>query len=225
MIKLPEIPILRENKPRQGLNTCGANKLFIFDEMTVLDKDFCRVKNKNTEAKLPLTLIYPLIGANQFKNKEGNRFVFLPYNKSGKVKSEEEIKEYPEAYAYLLKNKEILIARKGVLIQNTIQKGFWWSLLGIGLYSFAPWKIVWEAYGKKTFKAQLFSVENGQLWQPNQALQAFVPVFNREDAEKILAELKNPLIEETVKKQAMEGTCNWAQPGRMMKFFHIKKRV
>ena len=221
-IQLPRILIDKESKPRQGLNTCGANKLFIFDTMEIKSVDLCLVKNKEISTILPIDLVYPLIGAKQFRNNHESRFVFLPYNRNGKVLSQEELQEYTEAYDYLLKNKKSLCKRKGVLIRNSIEKGLWWSLLGIGPYSFSPWKIVWEAYGKKEFKAQLFSEHKGRLWQPNQALQAFIPVDNKKDALRLLEELQNPLIEELLKSQGMEGTCNWAQPGRMMKFFKIK---
>ena len=222
---LPSIEIEQKNKPRQGLNTCGANKLFIFDTMEELENGLCRVENKHIFAALPQDLIYPLIGAGQFREEKKHRFVFLPYNKNGKVMNKEELLNYPPAYKYLQVHKNILTSRKGVLIQNSIKKGKWWTLLGIGPYSFAPWKVVWEAYGKKEFKAEIFTSEKGQLWQPKQALQAFIPLQNKKEAERIVRELNNPLIEKLLKSQGMEGTCNWAQPGRMMKFFHIKKTV
>jgi len=222
-LQLPEISIKKENKPRQGLNTCGANKLFIFDEMEILNKDICEVSGKDNRAVLPRKMVYPLIGADQFKENQKNRFVFLPYSENGRVMAENELRKYPEAVKYLEKHRETLIKRKGVLIQNSIGKGLWWSLLGIGPYSFAPWKIVWEAYGKKSFSAKLFTSSNGRLWQPNQALQAYIPLFDENEAKRILKELENPLIEEILRNQGMEGTCNWAQPGRMMKFFQIKK--
>jgi hypothetical protein len=220
-LKIPQISILKESKPRQGLNTCGANKLFIFDNMEKIDERLCRVAGKENSAILPLDLIFPLIGADQFKKDTKNRYVFLPYNSNGRVKSESELKQYPEAFSYLQMHKTTLCRRKGVLIQSSINKGLWWSLLGVGPYSFAPWKIVWEAYGKKDFKAKLFSSKEGRLWQPNQALQAFIPVGKKSDALKILKELNKPIVEEILRNQGMEGTCNWAQPGRMMKFLKI----
>ncbi|MBI9100428.1 MAG: hypothetical protein JEY91_18245, partial [Spirochaetaceae bacterium] len=220
--KIPCIRIKEENRPRQGLNTCGANRLFIFDTMESLENDLARVANKEISAILPTELLYPLIGADQFKKNEKNRYVFLPYKRNGRVLSEEELMKFPEAFRYVKKHKKTLINRKGVLIQNAIKRGTWWSLLGIGPYSFSPWKVVWEAYGKKGFKAEIFSEKSGTLWQPNQALQAFIPLQNKEDAERIAGELNNPIIEKLLKDQGMEGTCNWAQPGRMMKFFRIK---
>ncbi len=223
--ELPVIDISKENRPRQGLNTCGANKLFIFDSMKAIDEINCFVSGKNGEAILPMDLVYPLIGAQQFKENSSNRYVFLPYSNNGRVLTLEELKKFPAGYSYLLKHKEVLSARKGVLIGSSIKKGLWWSLLGIGPYSFAPWKIVWEAYGKKEFRPKLFSDNKEKLWQPNQALQAFLPFEHRKDAEEVLIRLRNPKIEKILKNQGMEGTCNWAQPGRMMKFFRFKNET
>lgn len=222
--ELPSIEIQKENRPRQGLNTCGANRLFIFDTMEIIEDNLCLMKNRHISAVLPSDLIYPLIGADQFKKNEKNRFVFLPYKNSGKVMTGEEIQQYPRGWEYLKKYKETLCSRKGVLIQNSIEKGLWWSLLGIGPYSFSPWKVVWEAYGKKEFKAKIFSTSEGKLWQPNQALQAFIPLESEREAIRIAERLSDPLIEKLLKDQGMEGTCNWAQPGRMMKFFDIRNK-
>jgi len=220
--EIPSIEIKRENKPRQGLNTCGANTLFIFDSKEEQLNRLWIMKNKEMSALLPEDLIYPLIGADQFKSNKKNRYVFLPYRKDGRVMNQEELQKYPEAWNYLKENQKKLVGRKGVLIQNSVQKGFWWSLLGIGPYSFSPWKVVWEAYGKKEFKAEIFSSKSGKLWQPNQALQAFIPLSSKKDALEIKKKLNDPLVEKLLKDQGMEGTCNWAQPGRMMKFFKIK---
>lgn len=220
--EIPSIEIDKTNKPRQGLNTCGANRLFIFDSKAEKTEDLWEMKNREISALLPGDLIYPLIGAKQFQNNKNHRYVFLPYNHNGKVLSKEELQSYPEAWNYLKSHYKTLRNRKGVLIQSSIQKGFWWSLLGIGPYSFSPWKVVWEAYGKKEFKAIVFSSESEKIWQPNQALQAFVPMQNQKDAEKMVKQLNNPLIEKILRDQGMEGTCNWAQPGKMMKFFKIR---
>ena len=54
-----------------------------------------------------------------------------------------------------------------------MKRGAWWSCLGVGRYSFAPYKVVWEAYGKSNFTPQVFSAFQGRLWQPNQAMHSF----------------------------------------------------
>ncbi|MBB6480824.1 SAM-dependent DNA methyltransferase [Spirochaeta isovalerica] len=223
--ELPRIFIPPKSKPRQGLNTCGANSLFIFDEITGRNKNILTLKNKEREATLPEELIYPLIGSGQFNAKKHHRYVFLPYNLNGRALSETELAHYPEAECYLRENRSRLENRKGVLIGSAIKKGLWWSLLGVGPYSFAPWKVVWEAYGKREFHPRLFSSENKQPWQPNQALQAFIPFNEEREAKRVLKEMENSPIGEILKMQGMEGTCNWAQPGKMIRFFSFKDEI
>jgi len=219
---IPRIAIPAASKPRQGLNTCGANNLFIFEEIAETRDHLIYLKNKHNEALLPGELVYPLLGSGQFKEGTDHRYVFLPYNRKGKPLSATELSGFPEAEQYLQKHRETLENRKGVLIGSAIKKGLWWSLLGVGPYSFAPWKIVWEAYGKKEFRPRLFSSKKGQPWQPNQALQAFLPFNSEKEAQRTLSELKDSVIENILKRQGMEGTCNWAQPGKMMRFFTLK---
>lgn len=220
--EIPRITISPLSKPRQGLNTCGANSIFIFDRITGYEGNILTLRNKEGEASLPSSLIYPLIGSGQFSVNGEHRYVFLPYNRNGKVLTPDELSQYPDAENYLKGHQKRLEQRKGVLIGSAIKKGLWWSLLGVGPYSFAPWKVVWEAYGKKEFRPQLFSAEEGQPWQPNQALQAFLSFQDEDEARRVMTELENPLIEEILKMQGMEGTCNWAQPGKMMRFFSLR---
>jgi hypothetical protein len=89
--------------------------------------------------------------------------------------------------------------------------------MGVGLYNFTKYKIVWEAYGKKTFSPRLF---NG-YWQANQSLQAFIPCEDKKTAEQLLVQLSNPLVENYLLASKMEGTMNWAQPGKISSFLHF----
>ncbi len=93
----------------------------------------------------------------------------------------------------------------------------WWALLGVGPYNFAPYKIVWEAYGRKKFSPQIFE---GQ-WQANQALQAFIPCDSEKEAKNILQKLENPVVEKILLSHRMEGTMNWAQPGKIKKLINF----
>jgi thiamine pyrophosphate-dependent acetolactate synthase large subunit-like protein len=81
----------------------------------------------------------------------------------------------------------------------------------VGKYSFSEYKIVWEAYGKKVFKPRIFD----GIWQVNQSLQAFIPCNDVATANKILADLCDPRVEEYLLSSKMEGTMNWAQPGKI----------
>ena len=56
------------------------------------------------------------------------------------------------------------------MLGQQIAKGKWWSMLGVGKYTFSSCKVVWQAYGKSDFAPALFIGE----WIPNQSLQAFM---------------------------------------------------
>ena len=218
------IPIKAESRPRQGINTGGRNRLFIFDSCESTGDGLCRVRNKSINALLPEELVYPLLNREQFKGDDTPcKFIFLPYNKKrGKVLNAGELQDYPAALDYLESQKESLTSRKGSLLGSSIKKGVYWILLGVGPYSFSKWKIVWEAYGRDEFKPMLFgctmSPGGEKPWIPNQALQASCSFETKKEALRVLEALKQPSINRILKRQNMEGTCNWAQPGRIRHF-------
>ncbi|QEN06680.1 SAM-dependent DNA methyltransferase [Oceanispirochaeta crateris] len=217
------IRISRDSRPRQGINTGGRNHIFIFDAMEKLNAGILRMQNKRGEFLLPEDLVYPLITNRQFRNDAPpNRFVFLPYNKMGKALDEEELKSYPHAWQYLQDHKDQLTNRKGSMLGSTMKNGRFWTLLGVGPYTFSSWKIVWEAYGKKEFNPRIFNNYEGKIWIPNQALQAACSFETEEEATRVLSELKHPGINRILKQQNMEGTCNWAQPGRISHFMQLE---
>ncbi|HDR90079.1 MAG TPA: SAM-dependent DNA methyltransferase [Bacteroidetes bacterium] len=200
----------RKSAPRQGVNTCGANHVFFFDSYEPVDEDTCRV---NHEVLLPSRFVFPLITRKNFaENKpQPRKWVLLPYREDGKPLTAEEINQYPALEDYLLRYRYILENRKGRMVGSRIRSGTWWAMLGVGAYSFAPWKVVWEAYGKKTFRPVLFP----RHWQANQSLQAFIPATGLKEARRILEELRQPAIEKYLLSLQMQGTMNWAQPGRI----------
>jgi hypothetical protein len=210
----PQIRIGRESVPRQGVNSCGANRLFFFEQAQPQAGNLTLV---NGTTLLPSEYLHPLLTAKNFcmDATDPAKWVLLPYDRSGKPLDAEAISCEPLLRAYLEECREKLSLRKGSIIQGLIKRGLWWAMLGVGPYCFAPYKIVWEAYGRKYFRPFLF---DGR-WQVNQSLQAYIPCADRDEAERILAGLKNPEIEEYLRSLGTEGTMNWAQPGKIRRFF------
>ena len=218
-----KIEVPWQSKPRQGVNTCGANSVFIFDSIIPLDNETASASNiTNKDITLPLKYLFPMVTKENFMQVEPvpQRFVLLPYDVStGRPLDKADLEKEPSLYAYLLSQKSILQKRKGTLINMWISKGYWWALLGVGKYSFVPHKIVWEAYGKKTYFPKVFSGD----WQGNQSLHAYIPTDDRTAAIDICRQLRNPVVQLYLSSQRMEGTCNWAQPGRISKLLNIKR--
>jgi len=208
-----EIKLALSQQPRQGVNTCGANSTYIFD--TYPDH-------------IPAEYIYPLASNDLWKMREliPTRWVFLPYNRTTfKPISIHEVDANPILRNYLADNKEKLVSRKGTLIQSSISKGFWWSLLGVGQYSFAPYKVIWQAYGSKDFSPIILEPSSGKPWQGNQAMHAFIPCWSLDDAKRIKSELQSPAIQLMLQNLNGSGKCNWAQPGKVKKILGINQRT
>ena len=217
-ILLPE-----KAKPRQGANTCGANDVFIFDryEQDAENPAMVRVNNaSNTAILLPMQFVYPLATKTNFSEAAPtpHKWILLPHNaRTGKPLTETEVRAHDSLWHYLSAHQKRLAARKGTLIQSLVAKGLWWALLGVGAYSFSRYKVLWEAFGRKTFMPQVFATIGGQSWQGNQALHASICADSLEEAERVCEALRQPHILNYLQSQRMDGTCNWAQPGRIAK--------
>lgn len=200
-----EVKLSPAQKPRQGVNTCGANNFFIFtDNPTYLPEQF----------------IFPLATKEMWKTQDAVpcKWILLPYDRqTGRPLSWCEIEQHEALRRYLIGVRCELQQRKGTLIRSAVRKGIWWSLFGVGPYSFAPYKVIWEAYGKDHFRPIILASERGQVWQANQALHAFIPCWNAADAERIHSALLHPGISALLKQLNGSGKCNWAQPGKMKK--------
>jgi N-6 DNA Methylase len=213
---LPVIEIDPSQKPRQGVNTCGANDIFIFE------RNGNELRNGfGDERELDEDLLFPLMNAANFGRPRNGRqrWILLPHDaRTGRPLAWTAIAQYARVAAYLSEYREALQRRKGTLINAHIGRGVWWALLGVGPYAFAPWKVAWEALGRKNFAP---AVLEGR-WQGNQALHAFCPCASAEEARTLAAALGATQVETWLKSSAMEGTCNWAQPGRMARLMTVR---
>lgn len=221
-----KISLPKHCQPRQGINTCGANDIFFFDHYEILNDSHIRLKNKlgdtivvNKKYVFPLTLSSTLSSSNPAPEK----VILVPHFPNGKPIDLETLKDDPGLYEYFSKYQSLLKKRKGVLINSWIQKGFWWTLMGVGEYSFASYKVIWKAFGESIFTPVLLSPDKRLgSWQGNQSLNAYIGVPTFEEAGDVLVKLKNPIVQEYLASLRMKGTCNWAQPGRMKKLMEFK---
>ena len=191
--------------PRQGVNTCGANGVFIF---------------KDKPSYLPEAFLYPLATKEIWRREASfpHKWILLPYHRqTGKPLTQHQIEQHASLKKYLRDAKETLRSRKGKMLRTAIDKGYWWVLLGVGPYSFAPFKVMWEAYGKSRFNPVVLSCVDGQVWQGNQSMHAFIPCWSKESAHRIKNALENPEIPKLLRQLNGAGKCNWAQPGKMKK--------
>ena len=200
-----DVKLTPEQKPRQGVNTCGANRIFIFDKKPV---------------HLPEQFLYPLATKELWRQGAvlPHKWILLPYDQqTGKPLIQCQIEQYPALKDYLQSVQDVLQVRKGTLLRAALKRGKWWALLGIGPYAFAPFKVVWEAYGKDRFEPIVLGSVEGQMWQGNQAMHAFIPCWTERDAQQIKTALEDPAIPTLLRQLNGAGKCNWAQPGKVKK--------
>lgn len=212
-------------QPRQGINTCGANDVFFFTAHEIIDEERVRLKNKlgdniivNKKYVFPLTVSSTL--TSQYPRPE--KVILVPHFNSGKPIDLETLKTDYALFNYLSKYQTLLQNRKGVLINTWINKGYWWALMGVGEYSFASYKIMWKAFGDSIFTPKILEPDTYfGSWQGNQSLNAYIGVSTLKEANEVLHKLTDPMIQEYLSSLRMQGTCNWAQPGRMKKLMEF----
>lgn len=223
ILHLKKITIGIENKPRQGVNTCGANDVFIFNEVQFISQTEALVESKILgKTTLPSKFLYPLLCNKNFyeTNPVAYKYILLPYDhKTGKPLSEDEIKSHPSLNEYLHNTADILKKRKGILINSLMKRGYLWGLLGVGKYNFSLYKVAWLAYGYKDFKPRVFSTLKGKEWQCNQAMQAYIPCREISLAKKISDTLSSEKVQKYLDSFKMTGTKSWAQPGKIKDLF------
>ncbi len=227
LFNFSKLTLPKKSKPRQGANTCGANSYLIFTDLTKKSSKLVEVNSKEyKKVVLPSKYLYPLLSRENFKGiATPQKYILLFYNeKTGKPLPYEKIVE-PEAREYLEKIQQNLLYRKGIMLKTMINRGFWWALLGVGQYSFAPYKVVWEAYGTSSLNPEILSEYKGQYWQGNQALHAYIPAYSLTEAKKIAEYLRSPQINEYMQSFRMSGTRSWAQPGKISKLFLFEKNT
>ncbi len=198
-----------EQKPRQGVNTCGANSVYIFDQKP---------------SNLPDEFLYPLVTKEIWRQTTytPHKWILLPYHQeTGKPIDWNSIMKHDALRNYLQYYQDVLQARKGALLKASMNRGRWWALLGVGTYSFAPFKVIWEAYGQDQFNPIVMSNIDGNMWQANQAMHAFIPCWTQEDAQQIKIALEKPTILKLLRQLNGTGKCNWAQPGKIKKILNF----
>jgi N-6 DNA Methylase len=221
-----KITVSKKSKTRQGLNAGGRNNLF-FGEIIEgsLDDEIVTFKNLDDEIfQLETKFIYPLVMRDNLKFgvKEPVRYAIICHDElTGKAVEEAILRKFPLTHKYIESKKTYLVSRKGVLINVNISKGIYWGLLGVGKYSFAPYKLIWLTAGQTEWAPEFISKYKGKSWQANQSLQAFMPFDSENDAVAILESIKNLASEVDSDYLGTKGTLGWAQPGRVNAFFNF----
>jgi hypothetical protein len=181
---------------RQGVNTLGANKIFIF----------------KSNPPFKCSLLKPLLKSSDIHpySYEPSYKIIFPYNKDGKPLGEDELSvKFPETYKYLKSYKEILINRKSRFAQKC-----WYSLFGVGKYTCKRFKVVWRGLGAKELMA---AVTEDVI--PNQAMNCYISTETKDESLYICGIMNSQIFKNQLMMLNEEGAKSFAQPNTINKIF------
>jgi hypothetical protein len=211
----PRIAVNAGTRPRQGVNPCGGSRVFFVRDVEPLDDDrSTAVSAAMGNVVLPRRFLFPLLTNDQFADPAAppRRWALLPHDpETGQPLSWEEVADCPDLAGYLNRCRPLLENRKGRWLRQWIDRGRWWTMLGVGPYCYTPYRVAWPAYGIAKFRPRVFAAP----WQGQQALHAHIPCETREAAERLAAALGRPEVEDYLRAFGTAGTRNFAQPGRV----------
>jgi len=145
-------------KAREGTNTGGANAVYWVHVNAKRPGGSLLVSNITERAKRKVPqvqaaveseLVYPLLRGNEVNRWSANpgAFILLTHRKGARLNAipEAELQsEYPKLFAYLKKFEPILRSRKTQVVRHLMNTGPFYSIFGVGDYTFSPWKVVWR---------------------------------------------------------------------------------
>ncbi len=162
-------------KARTGIFTGGANAVYwmeIHDKTsndTVLISNIThRAKRKveNVKCEIEQEYVYPLVQGSDIQKWQVSTkaYILCPHTALTKMKPvEEEVlkKEYPLTYKYLYHFKEDLDNRKGFAgWEKEIQKENFHSILRVGEYTFAKYKVAWRYIATEFITAVISDIDD-----------------------------------------------------------------
>lgn len=180
---------------RQGVNTLGANGVFFFKKELPFESELFKPLLKSSD-------IHPFKCQPSYK-------ILLPY-KNGKLINEDELKtKHYNAYKYLLNNRDKLEKRK-----SRFAKQSWYTLFGIGDYTFSKYKVIWRGLGAKELVA---SVCKDVI--PNQAMNCYISLENKNEANFICGVMNSSLYKNQLSLLNESGAKSFAQPSTINRLF------
>lgn len=180
---------------RQGVNTLGANSVFFFKKELPFKSQLFKPLLKSSD-------IHPFKCTPSY-------YILFPYI-NGDLIDEGTLKnDYAEAYNYLLKHKNKLESRK-----SRFAKKSWYTLFGVGNYTFEKYKVIWRGLGAKELMA---SVTSDVI--PNQSMNCYISVSDKNEAYYICGIMNSKLYKDQLSLLNESGVKSFAQPNTINRLY------
>ena len=114
-----------------------------------------KFKTPLVEDKIESELVYPALRGSDIERWSAISKIFILMAQNPQKRepySESQMKSnWPQTFNYLIKFKEILLSRSSKSIRDLMKRTAFYSMFGIGLYTLAPYKVVWKFMSNDIF--------------------------------------------------------------------------
>lgn len=210
--------VMGENdyKARTGVFTGGANAVYWLqikeakDDSLLVSNIVEKAKRKvtNVTEKIEKEFVYPMLKGSDISkwHTSYSQYLLVPHTidtKMWPVSQEIMRKNFPKTFSYLSFFKKELDERNGFAgWEKNIQKKEFHSILRIGEYTFAPYKVVWKYIAQEFICAVVSSVDDQFLGKkliiPNEKVM-YISTDSEEEAYYLCGILSSTPISEYVK--------------------------
>ena len=176
------------------------------------------VKKIKTPVAMEDFFVFPLIKTKHLRKWKLKGYVYTLQMQDPKKRigyDERWVKvNFSKTYGYLKGFEDVIKERNSKIIKQLMEKGPFYSIYGVGEYTFSPYKVVWNQMGSKLSACVISSVNDEFLGEkkvlPEHVL-AFVPTENENEAHFICAVLNSSVVDLAIRSIA-GGTKSFGTP-------------
>jgi methylase of polypeptide subunit release factors len=216
---------------REGTNTGGANGVYWVKESGEQDGDLVQVFNLCECSKKSVTprklfmekdLLYPLLRAGNVRRWQAqpDSSIIITHEPDAHLRAISEAfmqDQYPKTYEYLLQFEAFLRQRKTQVVRNLMRRGPFYSIFGIGEYSFSTWKVVWTRIAK--VEAAVAGIYADKPMIPQETL-TMVECQTEGEAHFLAAAINSTPFQFTVNAYSQRGGKSMGSK-HILKYIHI----
>jgi SAM-dependent methyltransferase len=207
-------------RAREGANTGGANGVYWLelvakrpDRFWIVSNlcELAKIKVEKVERAIEEDLIFPLLRGENLKawKSTPEYYILLPHDLSnpskgipaGKIKI-----DFFKAYAYLKRFEDLLKNRPSSIIRSLIKHEPFYSIYGVGAYTFKPYKVVWREQAS-VLTCAVVAKKDGKIIIPDHKLM-FCSFDNSEAAHYLCACLNSSPSQFIVKSYSIETSIS-----------------
>lgn len=239
LLKLKNITNKSEYTAYEGVNNGGASGVYWIKILQKLPNGDILIENlhkvgkkkvEKTQARIEPDLIYPLIKSRNVKKwnlKKDYTYCIMAQDPKKRIGYSEKYlkRNYPKTHGYLYKFKEILLKRALYKKYFNKKSAPFYTMFGIGEYTFAPYKVVWNQMGtnlKAVVTASVKDVYIGERVIIPEHVLAFVPFENELEAHYLCAIMNSSIVNFLIQSYSVKGSKSFAPPD-ILEFLNLKK--